>query len=254
MPSPLVQADFRKRTGDLVRGSDIAGCPGREAVDDSRRVSAGVSDGLDLLQQVVLFPHSSVVPFEGAKAVEVDEPAERDKLDEHPCGIGTVVPADKVAAVPVVLEAPYLTIADVQALLREAGQIVHDDGVAVLVRPLGDLAHELGLGEVLDVQGHRQQRVAQHVVDGREVLQVPEVEPHVLAVVFSTDAPVEECAVGRELEVVRLVGERLAGVLLRAKVERHALGLQVLDLLVDGELGLPRPDADIISCHFHSHP
>ena len=151
MPRPLVQSDFRKCAGDLVRGPDVAGCPGREAVDDGRRVGAGVSDGLYLLQQVVLLPHSPIVPSEGAKAVEVDGPAERDELDEHPCGIGTVVPADKVAAVPVVLEAPYLAIADVQALLRKARQVVRDDRVAVLAYPLGDLTHELGLGEVLDV-------------------------------------------------------------------------------------------------------
>ena len=38
MPRPLVQSDFRKRAGDLVRGPDVAGRPGREAVDDGRRM------------------------------------------------------------------------------------------------------------------------------------------------------------------------------------------------------------------------
>ena len=36
MPRPLVQSDFRKCAGDLVRGPDVAGRPGREAVDDGR--------------------------------------------------------------------------------------------------------------------------------------------------------------------------------------------------------------------------
>ena len=83
---------------------------------------------------------------------------------------------------------------------------------------------------------------------------MPEVEACVLAVALAADALVEERAVGRELEVVGLVAKRLAGILLRAQAERHALGLQVLDLLVDGELGLPRPNADITSCHPSSYP
>ena len=92
------------------------------------------------------------------------------------------------------------------------------------------------------------------MVNGREVAQLPEVEPDVLPVTLASDALVEEHAIGRELEVVRLVGERLAGVLLWAQVERHTFGPQVIDLLIDGELGLPRSNASIVTGHFPSCP
>ena len=193
MPRALIQADSRERQGDLVRGPDVARDPGREAVDDGRRVRAGVPDGLGLLQQVVLPPRLPISPPERAEAVEVDEASERDQLDKRPCRTGAGILAREAAAVPVVLEAPYLADADVQALLRETRKVVPDDRVTVLLGALGQAAHQLDLREVLDVQRHRQQRVAQHVVDGREVAQVPEVEPHVLAVSLAADALVLMC-------------------------------------------------------------
>ena len=75
---------------------------------------------------------------------------------------------------------------------------------------------------------------------------MPEVEPGILAVVLAAHPFGKEHAVRREAEVVVLLGEDARGLSLVAQLEGHALGLQVLYLLLDGELGL----SFIIFCDF----
>ena len=65
-----------------------------------------------------------------------------------------------------------------------------------------------------------------------------EVEVDVLAVARPADALLEEEAVRGDLEEVGSLGEVLGGVLLGAQLERDALRLEVLDLLLDREQGL----------------
>ena len=64
-----------------------------------------------------------------------------------------------------------------------------------------------------------------------------EVEVGVLAVARPADALVEEGAVRRDLEEICALGEVFGGVLLGAQLERDALRLEVLDLLLDREQG-----------------
>ena len=68
---------------------------------------------------------------------------------------------------------------------------------------------------------------------------MPEVEPGIFAVVGASDSLGEEHAVRREAEVVVLLGEDARGLFLVAQLEGHAFGFQMLDLLLDGELGFP---------------
>ena len=104
-------------------------------------------------------------------------------------------------AVPIPLQPLHFLLANRSVPLTQAFQVVGDNRVAVLVCSIGDLAHELDLGEVLDVQRHREQGVPEYVVDGREIPQMPEVKTDVLAVMRPSDALFKQDAVGRKLPV-----------------------------------------------------
>ena len=203
-------------------------------------MSCGVPDRVRASQEVVLAPHSGVVPPIGAEEIEVGERPERRQLQENPGGhLFYRVPCDERAEVGVGFQPLDLAPAPAAVPVVEVREIVGEDGVPVLVGVAGHLLDELGLGGVLHVEREGQQETAQLLVDFCEVNKVSEVEPRVLAVALAADALWEEHAVRREPEVVVLLGQDARGLSLVAQVEGHAFGLQVPYLLLDGELRLP---------------
>ena len=200
-PRTSTDAHLVERQRDLSRGADGACLAWREAVYDVGGMDAGVPHGLGLPKKVALASHPLVLPPVCAEEVEVDEAPEGEQLDEDPYGLLLVVLAGHAPTVPIPLQPFHLLLTDRSVPLTQAFQVVGDDRVAVLVCSLGDLAHEPDLGKVLDVQRHREQGVPEHVVDGREIPQMPEVKTDVLAVMRSSDALFKQDAVGRELPV-----------------------------------------------------
>lgn len=182
--------------------------------------------------------HLRIVPSLGAEEVEVGERPERRQLQEHPCGhLVYRVARDEGSEVGVVLESGDFALAPVAVRVVEVRKVFGEDGVAVFVSILGYLPDKLGLGGALHVEREGQKEPAQLLVYPGEVDQVPEVKPGVLAVVGTSDALREEHAVRREPEIMILLGENAHRLVFVAQIEGHALRLQVLYLLLDGELG-----------------
>ena len=239
-PDAVRQPGFRQGPRDGRVGADPRVDDG-DAIQDVGRVGAGVPHGLRLAQHVVLVNHLPVAPALGAEEVKVYEAPKREELHEDPDGhfgrAAAVLP-DEVAAEQVVAHHVDLALAAPALVVVEARHIVAREGVAVLAIALGRDPHQLRARRVLHVERQRQQRVAQIAVERGERPQVAEVEVDVLAVARPADALLEEGAVRGDLEEVGSLGEVLGVLLLGAQLERDALRLEVLDLLLDREQGL----------------
>ena len=111
------------------------------------------------------------------------------------------------------------------------------DGIAVLPVVLcgGEQANR---GEVLDIERHGEQSIAQHPVEVRERLEVAEVKSDVLAIPRSPSVFDEVPSIGIDAEKLALLPQMLRCVFLGAEVEGYALGLRVGYLLSDGQQGL----------------
>lgn len=239
-PGSFVKSEGAKGKRNVSRRPDGRNLSARrKPVDDGARMGGGVPDGVRASKKVVLAPHGRIAPSVCAEEVEVGERPERRQLQEHPCGhLVYRVARDEGPEVGVVLQTGDLALAPVAVGVVEVREVVGEDGVSVLVGVFGYPLDELRLGGAFHVERERQQEPAQLLVYPGEVHQVPEVEPGVLAVVLAAYPLGKEHAVRREAEVVVLLGEDARGFLLVAQLEGHALGFQVLYLLLDGELGL----------------
>lgn len=99
----------------------------------------------------------------------------------------------------------------------------------------GKQAH---LGEVLEVECHRQQCVAQFAVKVGERLEMAKVQIDILAVVHAADMLGEELTVGIDAEELALLAQMGGGLLLGDKAEGDALRIHMGNLLLNGEHGL----------------
>ena len=126
-------------------------------------MGAGVAQGTDTLQDVVLGLHLTIVPARCAVAPQVREGPEVDDLEKHPDGILAGVVGDKVAGILVVrptFAAPGPEGAlDASALLRaNRREVISDKRIAVFA-VLPAHAQQTHLGEVLDVYGRAYSRL-----------------------------------------------------------------------------------------------
>lgn len=197
-----------------------------------------VADGLHALEVVVGGLEAPVVPSPGAEAHEVDEGAERGELKESPGGHVAGVLRVEVRAVGAAAAHLELAQAVLPVCSGKRCHIVGHDGVAVLSAVL-HLAKQCHLLEMLDVERHAEQGVAQLLVERREQAQLAEVEVYVAAVARASLVFREEFAVGCELEEVALVTQVVRGLFLGTQLEGYALLLEVLYLLLDREDRLP---------------
>lgn len=187
-----------------------------------------------------------VAPAVGAEPQDAEEGAERDDLAERPERHVVPVLAHDIAGIGIVLAAVELALQMGSLPVRDGCHVAAHDGVAVFagVFGCGEQAH---LGEVLQVERHGEQGVAQLAVEVRQDAEMPEVEADVLPVAVAADVAVEVAAVGVDAEELALGAQVGCGLCLGDEVEGYALRFHVGYLLVDVDhrLGVRLGCADV---------
>ena len=178
-----------------------------------------------------------VAPAVGAEPQDAEEGAERDDLAERPERHVVPVLAHDIAGIGIVLAAVELAPQMGSLPVRDGCHVAAHDGVAVLAGVLGG-GEQAHLGEVLQVERHGEQGVAQLAVEVRQDAEVSEVEADVLPVALAADVAFEVAAVGVDAEELALGAQVGGRLLLGDEIEGDTLRPHVGYLLLDGEHGL----------------